>query len=76
MRQNYSFAKYHPGVNPSHPGFKTRPPHDVYPEDMECVLEGEQNKGAIFIGNLEAAESLETLKSNSHPTQNMESSRY
>ena len=52
MRQNYSFAKYHPGVNPSHPGFKTRPPHDVFPEDIECVLEGEQNKGAIFIGNL------------------------
>lgn len=58
MKSSYGYAKVHPGVNPSHPGFKTRPAHDVFPEDIECVLEGEENKGAIFIGNLEAAESL------------------
>jgi hypothetical protein len=52
MKAPYSFAKYHPGVSPTHPGFKTRPPHDVFPEDIECVLEGQQNLGSIFIGNL------------------------
>lgn len=55
MKSNYGYAKCHPGVNPNHPGFKTRPPHDVFPEDLECVFEGEQNRGAIYIGNLEAA---------------------
>jgi len=42
MKNNYSFSKYntgHPNVNPNHPGFKTRPPHDVFPEDIECVLD-------------------------------------
>lgn len=52
MKTSYSYAKYHPGVDPNHPGFKTRPPHDVFPEDIECVLEGNNNKGAIYIGNL------------------------
>lgn len=52
MKSNYGYAKCHPGVNPNHPGFKTRPPHDVFPEDLECVFEGEQNRGAIYIGNL------------------------
>ena len=70
MKTTYAYAKYHPGVNPSHPGFKTRPPHDVFPEDIECVLEPTNGKGAIFIGNLEAAESLTTLKSTPPLTQN------
>lgn len=36
----------------------------VYPEDIQCVFE-EKNGNAIFVGNLEAAENLNTLKSNS-----------
>ncbi len=24
--------------HPSHPGYRTRPAHDVFPEDLECVL--------------------------------------
>ena len=63
MKGNHSHTKYHAGVNPNHPAFRTRPPHDVFPEDISCVFEGDSNKGAIFIGNLEAAENLETLKS-------------
>lgn len=31
MKSHYSNSKGHPGVNPNHPGFKTRPPHDVFP---------------------------------------------
>lgn len=73
MKPTYSFSKYHPGVNPTHPGFKTRPPHDVFPEDIECVYEDQTTRKSIFIGNLEAAESLDTLKSTPLPMQNIES---
>lgn len=76
--KNYSLTKpkpYHPNVDPSHPGFKTRPPHDVFPEDIECVLQPANGKGGIFIGNLEAAESLTTLKSTPAATQNSTSRR-
>lgn len=34
MKGNYSHTKYHAGVNPNHPAFRTRPPHDVFPEDI------------------------------------------
>jgi hypothetical protein len=34
-----------------------------YPEDIECVFDPKNGKGGIFIGNLEASESLPTLKS-------------
>jgi len=35
----------------------------VYPEDIECVHEPVNGKGGIWIGNLEAAENIQTLKS-------------
>ena len=35
----------------------------VYPEDIECVHDPINGKGGIFIGNLEAAQNLQTLKS-------------
>lgn len=35
----------------------------VYPEDIECVHDSVNGKGGIFIGNLEAAQNLQTLKS-------------
>jgi len=35
----------------------------VYPEDIECVHEPTNGKGGIYVGNLEAAENLQTLKS-------------
>lgn len=41
--------------DPSHPAYRTRPPHQVFPEDLDCVLEPMQGLGAIYIGNLEAA---------------------
>ncbi len=62
--------------HPDHPGYRTRPHHQVFPEDLECVLEATNNQGAIFIGNLEAAENLHTLKSNYNSTQSMESPHY
>ena len=34
--------------------------HKTYPEDIQCVFE-EKNGNAIFVGNLEAAENLNTL---------------
>ena len=37
---------------PNHPAYKTRPAHQVFPEDIECVLDAVQGQGAIFIGNL------------------------
>ena len=53
MRHSYhGKTRMHPGVSPDHPGFKTRPPHDVYPEDIECAFHAENGRGAIFIGNL------------------------
>lgn len=36
----------------------------VYPEDIECVHDPVNGKGGIYIGNLEAAQNLQTLKSN------------
>lgn len=47
----------------NHPAYLTRPPHQVLPEDIDCVLGPSHGQGAIFIGNLEAAENLQTLKS-------------
>lgn len=35
----------------------------VYPEDIECVHEPTNGKGGIYVGNLQAAENLQTLKS-------------
>ncbi len=35
----------------------------VYPEDIECVHESINGKGGIYVGNLEAAQNLQTLKS-------------
>lgn len=38
----------------------------VYPEDVQCVYEeavGVDTKGRIFIGNLEAAQNKQTLRS-------------
>jgi len=35
----------------------------VYPEDIECVHDPINGKGGIYIGNLEAAQNLQTLKS-------------
>lgn len=36
----------------------------IYPEDIECVHDPINGKGGIFLGNLEAAQNLQTLKSN------------
>ena len=43
----------------------------VYPEDIECVHEPINSKGGIYVGNLEAAENLQTLKSNFPFIQNL-----
>lgn len=42
----------------------------VYPIDIECVHEPTNGKGGIYVGNLEAAENLPTLKSTSLSIQN------
>lgn len=55
MKHGYNSKKLHPGVKPDHPGLKLRPPHDVFPEDIECAFHAENGRGAIYIGNLEAA---------------------
>lgn len=34
---------------------------DVYPEDIECVMDPVGGKGGVFIGNLESAENPKTL---------------
>lgn len=47
----------------SHPAYLTRPAHQVFPEDIDCVFDSDSERGAIFVGNLEAAENLDTLKS-------------
>ena len=39
----------------SHPGYRTRPAHQVLPEDIQCVYEPHNNRGGIFLGNLESA---------------------
>lgn len=36
----------------------------VYEEDYSCVLDPVNGVGGIFIGNLEAAQNIKTLKSN------------
>lgn len=48
----------------------------VYPEDIECVWEPQNNKGGIYIGNLEASQNLMTLKSTSPLTKSMESGQF
>jgi hypothetical protein len=37
----------------------------VYQEDYSCIVEPQNGKGGIYVGNLEAAQNLKTLKSNS-----------
>ena len=56
--------------------FRNRPAHMIFPEDLDCVLEAADGKGGIYIGNLEAAENLQTLKSNSLYIQNTTSNLY
>ena len=34
-----------------------------HPEDIQCVVNSNGKDGAIYIGNLEAAQNLDTLKS-------------
>lgn len=41
-------------------------PTQVYPEDYSCILESIDGKGGLFIGNLEAAQNPNTLKSNAY----------
>ena len=36
----------------------------IYEEDIECVVDGINGIGAIYIGNLEASQNPNTLKSN------------
>ena len=38
----------------------------VYQEDYSCIIEPQNGKGGIFIGNLEAAQHIKTLKSIAH----------
>jgi hypothetical protein len=58
MKKNYNYTQYCQNtkpskkIDPNHPGFLTRPHHDVFPEDIDCVIEGGNGKGAIYIGNL------------------------
>ena len=35
-----------------------------YEEDIECVVTEKNGRGGIFLGNVEAAQNLATLKSN------------
>ena len=44
----------------------------VYQEDYSCIIEPQNGKGGIFIGNLEAAQNLKTLKSINLITQNIQ----
>lgn len=37
----------------------------AYPEDIECIVQPVGERGGLFIGNLEAAQSVTTLKRNS-----------
>lgn len=60
----------------SHPAYRTRPAHQVFPEDIDCVLEPSQGLGAIYIGNLEAAENPETLRSILIPKKNTKLAHY
>lgn len=39
-------------------------PQQVYPEDYSCIIEPVDGKGGLFIGNLEASQNLNTLRSN------------
>lgn len=36
---------------------------EVHAEDIECVIEAEKGKGAVYIGNLAAAMNIDTLHS-------------
>lgn len=35
----------------------------VYQEDYSCIVEPQNGKGGIYLGNLEAAQNMKTLKS-------------
>jgi len=37
--------------------------HQVYPEDYSCIIPPQQDRGGLFIGNLEAAQNKHTLHS-------------
>lgn len=39
-------------------------PQQVYPEDYSCIIEPLDGKGGLFIGNLEASQNIQTLRSN------------
>jgi len=53
---------------------KTSP--QIYPEDYSCIIEPQQGKGGIYIGNLEAAQNINTLHSYYFSTQNIRSKLY
>lgn len=45
----------------------------TFPEDIECVYQPLNGKGAIYVSNIEAASNPQTLASNQLITKNMES---
>lgn len=45
----------------------------TFPEDIECVYQPLNGKGAIFISNIEAASNPQTLASKEPITKSMES---
>lgn len=45
----------HRNPPPNHPAYLTRPAHQVFPEDIDLVFDSDSGRGAIFVGNLEAA---------------------
>jgi hypothetical protein len=49
------------------------PGKQVYQEDLSCILDPQDGKGGLFIGNLEAAQNITTLKSNPTPIQDCKS---
>lgn len=45
----------------------------VYPEDLSCIIDSIDGRGGLYIGNLEAAQNINTLKST---PSNIQSSKY
>ena len=41
----------------------------VYQQDYSCILDPQDDRGGLFIGNLEAAQNATTLQSTPTPTQ-------
>ena len=50
--------------------FKNINMQQVYQQDYSCILDPVEGKGALYIGNLEAAENPNTLHSNPRDSQN------